>query len=248
MSLSFNPNFEFVSTNNSSTANLNAGATFTGIADDIRDIDVVHVTFLATSSCTLVIEQSPDGTNWDIQDTYYYTANDGFSMSVTAMGLFYRILVTNTGGAATTSLRLQAQFSSGIAAAPRSLGRKTSDQSFPVVIASDQLTPGTVTSTYSEVTLVAASTLTTVVTYTAPAKAYLQKVSVAGTNIAEFTCTINGVVQDKRYTYFGGPLSVDMDFSERGLPLASGDIVRARVTHNRPFSGTFNGRIQAVEL
>jgi hypothetical protein len=138
MSLTFNPNFEFISTNNSSTANLAASATFTGIADDITDIDVIHVIFFATQNCTILLAQSPDSTNWDITDTFSYSANTGFSTSITAMGKFYRILVTNNGGSATTSFRLQSQYSSGIAATPRSLGQKVAAQSLPVTMASDQ--------------------------------------------------------------------------------------------------------------
>lgn len=140
MSLTFNPNFEFISTNNSSTANLAAGATFTGTADDIKDADVVHVVFFATQNCTLVLDQSPDGTNWDITDSFSYSASNGFSTSVTAVAQYYRIRVTNTGASSTTSLRLQSQYSSSIAAVPRSLGQKVSTQSFPVVLASDQST------------------------------------------------------------------------------------------------------------
>jgi hypothetical protein len=138
MSLTFNPNFEFISINNSSTANLAASATFTGTADDIKDADVVHVVFFATQNCTLALDQSPDGTNWDITDSFSYSANVSFSTSVTAVGQYYRIRVTNIGASSTTSLRLQSQYSSGIAATPRSLGQKVSTQSLPVVVSSDQ--------------------------------------------------------------------------------------------------------------
>jgi hypothetical protein len=140
MGLSFNPNFEYISTNNSSTANLGAGATFTGVADDVRDIDVIHVVFFATQNATLFLDQSTNGTNWDLVDTFSYAANAGFSTSVAAVGQFYRVRVTNTGGSATTSFRLQSQYSSGVATTPRSLGQKTMAESFPINIASDQST------------------------------------------------------------------------------------------------------------
>jgi hypothetical protein len=138
MSLSYNPNFEFVSTANSSTANLGSGASFTGTADDIRDIDVINVVLFATQNCTLSVQQSTNGTNWDLQDTFSYTANSSFGTSVAAVAQFYRIVLTNNGGSATTSLRLQSQYSSGVSTSPRSLGSKTAAESFPVVVASDQ--------------------------------------------------------------------------------------------------------------
>jgi hypothetical protein len=138
MGISFDANFEFISQNNSSTANLSAGASFVGTADDLRNADAILVSFLSTQNCTLVLEQSTNGTNWDVQDTFTYSANSGFSTSVSAISSSFRIRVTNNGAIATTSLRLQTQYSSGVAASPRSLGQKAMVESLPVAFASDQ--------------------------------------------------------------------------------------------------------------
>jgi len=138
MSISFNPNFEIVSTNNSSTANLAAGATFTGASDAVTEVDVLNVYLFATQNCTLIIDQSSNGTNWDISDTFTTTANVGFSTTIASVAGFFRVRVTNNGGIATTSLRLATQFSAGLSALPRSTGQATSANSVPVTIASDQ--------------------------------------------------------------------------------------------------------------
>lgn len=138
MSISFNPNFETVSTNNSSTANLAAGATFTGTSDAVTEVDVLHVYLFATENCTIIVDQSSNGTNWDISNTFTTTANVGYSTTVASIAGFYRVRVTNNGAIATTSLRLATQFSAGLSAMPRATGQATSSNSVPVVLASDQ--------------------------------------------------------------------------------------------------------------
>jgi hypothetical protein len=138
MSISFNPNFETVSANNSSTANLAAGATFTGAADAVTEVDALHIYLFATENCTLIVDQSSNGINWDISNTFTSTANVGYSTTVASVAGFYRVRVTNNGASATTSLRLATQFSAGISALPRSTGQTTASNSVPVTIASDQ--------------------------------------------------------------------------------------------------------------
>ena len=112
--------------------------------------------------------------------------------------------------------------------------------------------PGTLKSFYNEITSVAASVLSSIQTYTVPVVsfAYLQKVEVSGTNIAEYTIEINSVVQDKKRTYFSGSLNTDFTFVESGtgIPLSTGDIVEIKVVHLRPTVGDFNSRIQVIEV
>lgn len=115
-----------------------------------------------------------------------------------------------------------------------------------------QSNPGVLSSIYSEITSVAASTLTAIQTFTAQigVTTYLQKIEVSGSNIAEYTVEINSVVEDKRRTYFSGPLNTEFRFVETGtgLPLSVGDTVRVRVIHSRPTVGDFNSRLQIVEV
>lgn len=105
---------------------------------------------------------------------------------------------------------------------------------------------------YNEVSAVVTGILTTMQTYTVPVgkTAYLQKVDVSGTNIAEYTVLVNSVIQDKKRTYFSGDLNTEFKFADntQGYPLATGDVVVTKVIHGRPDSGDFNSRIQVIEV
>jgi hypothetical protein len=138
MPIGYNPNVEVISLNNTSTSNLAASATFTGAGDDVTEVDVIHVNLFATQPCTILVEQGPDGTNWDISDSFSSTANIGFSTSVGAVAKFSRVKVTNNGGSSTTSFRLNTQYSSSISPLPRKTGQAAMANSVPVTFASDQ--------------------------------------------------------------------------------------------------------------
>lgn len=101
---------------------------------------------------------------------------------------------------------------------------------------------------YNEVTSVATSVITTVITYTVPGAttAALQTIDVSGTNIAQFQVEVNTVVIDKKRTYFSGPFNEVFDF-KGSIPLVAGDVVRVRVLHTRPFVGDFNARLTVSE-
>jgi len=113
------------------------------------------------------------------------------------------------------------------------------------------ITPGagiTPKSFYSEVTSVANSILTTILTYTVPiaTTATIGTVDVSGTNIAEYTVEVNATAVDKKRTYFSGPLNEIFNFNN-SIPLLSGDVVTVRVIHNRPNVGDFNARLSVTE-
>jgi hypothetical protein len=98
-----------VSTVNSSSTNLGASATFTGTAEDVSNYANASVTvFSSAASATdgLMLQQSADGTNWDIADSYTIPAVTGKTFMVGIVAKFLRVVYTN-GAAATTSFRLQ---------------------------------------------------------------------------------------------------------------------------------------------
>lgn len=107
---------------NSSNANLNSGATFTGGSDEVLTAFTSSITLFADQNCTVQAQQSPDGTNWDIIDYWYYGANsmDG-QRDFQTVSEYFRVLVTNTGGSATTVFRLNTLYSPTPALAPRTL-------------------------------------------------------------------------------------------------------------------------------
>ncbi len=110
----------------------------------------------------------------------------------------------------------------------------------------------TVVNIYNEVNSVAMNSLTTIVTYTVPPTftSILERVSVAGENIAVFQVLINATVVDTRRTFFGN-LNEYFEFDSPdafGTPLNTGDTVTVTVIHYRPFLASFESRIQVTQV
>lgn len=99
---------------------------------------------------------------------------------------------------------------------------------------------------FNEITSIVASSLSTVVSYTAGVSGRLMSISGSGTNIGTYSVTINGNTKEKRRSMFGGNLNVDFEFGE-GHPLIAGDVVALKVVHERPYVGDFNGKINVLE-
>lgn len=110
-----------ISTANSSTANLASLATFTGTSDSTIGYVGIGITFIADQKCTIEVQQSSNGTNWDIIDTFSANAGEGIGRIFQTPGAFFRTLVTNNGGGATTFLRLQSTLRPISDPLPRSL-------------------------------------------------------------------------------------------------------------------------------
>jgi len=107
---------------NSSTTNLNAGATFTGSEEKTLGVAGIQVSLKTDQNCTIYVDQSPDGTNWDLHDTYkYYASLNNFGITVQAVNSYYRVRVTNDGIISTTYFRLQSALCPIVESLPRSL-------------------------------------------------------------------------------------------------------------------------------
>lgn len=101
-----------VSTANSSSATLGIGGAFTGASEDVTEFSDVRVyVFSDQASATdgLQIQQSSNGTNWDVADPYSIPAASGKVFSVGVSARFYRIVYTN-GATAQAAFRLQTKF------------------------------------------------------------------------------------------------------------------------------------------
>jgi hypothetical protein len=106
----------------SSTENLAAGATFTGVVDLNIFASGIQVLLKTDQNCTVFVEQSSDGVEWDVIDQYdYFAGGDDFGITVMCVGVYYRVLVTNVGIAATTFFRLQTISVPFVSPLPRSL-------------------------------------------------------------------------------------------------------------------------------
>jgi len=110
--------------NNSSTDNLDAGNsyTFTGTATSTLGVAGLQWSLKTDQNATVYIDQSPDGTNWDISDHFdYYYIKGGAGSTVQAVNSYWRIRVILTGTTATTYFRLQGVLCPIAPPLPRSL-------------------------------------------------------------------------------------------------------------------------------
>jgi hypothetical protein len=148
------------STVNFTTTNLTAGTSFTGVAETSLGVAGIQVTHKADQPCTLQIQQSLDGTNWDIADSYTVAANTGDGRTIQAVANYARLIVTNTGSSTTTYIRSGVAYCPVVEAVPRTLGQKTMSQSLAVTLASDQSSLNTkdLRASTATVTSVAAAT------------------------------------------------------------------------------------------
>ena len=110
-----------ISAPNSTTTNLAANATFTGTSVSILGTAGIQFNLKADQPFSIFIEQSNDGTNWDIIDAFYARANVGMSQTVQATAEFFRARLTNTGSATTTFLRFECILFPSVEAVPRTL-------------------------------------------------------------------------------------------------------------------------------
>lgn len=127
------------------------------------------------------------------------------------------------------------------------------DGSLNVVISSAPASNTLTVSRYNEIVAIPAGSQSQIVTYTVPVskQAVLQRCPVSGDNVARYDLQVNGVNQDTLRTMFGGDLTGMFDFTsgnDSGLLLMAGDVVRIMVIHQRPDVGTFNARIQVLEI
>lgn len=111
-----------VDDNNSTSDNLTTGQTWTGTSGSTLGVVGLQFSLKTDQNCTVYIEQSPDGTNWDVSDEFnYYTASDGDGWTVQAVNSYWRAKVTNVGVATTTYLRAQGVLCPIASPLPRSL-------------------------------------------------------------------------------------------------------------------------------
>jgi hypothetical protein len=117
---------------NSSSASLVSGGSFVGIAVSTLGVAGIQVSLHTDQNCTVWIEQSPNGIDWDISDAYnYYTSFNNFGITVQAINSYYRVIVKNIGLSSQTIFRLQSALCPIVEALPRSL---TQDGNLKVAI------------------------------------------------------------------------------------------------------------------
>jgi hypothetical protein len=106
---------------NSSVANLAVGAAFTGIAESTLGVAAIRVMVKASQLVRLALQQSADGTNWDVEDDLECLPTDGDSHVFQVAASYFRVVVTNVGYATTTYLRVLATLCPILEVMPRTL-------------------------------------------------------------------------------------------------------------------------------
>lgn len=102
-----------ISTDNSSTATLLSGATFTGVAEEVINFASICVSVfsnVASASSGLSLQFSSDGTNWDVSYPFTVGAGTGRTFKAGIEARYFRVVYTN-GGTSQASFRLQTVFS-----------------------------------------------------------------------------------------------------------------------------------------
>jgi hypothetical protein len=109
---------------NSTTTPLGAAGVFTGNAEvciSTMGIQINVFTDQDSAAKGLCVEQSMDGTNWDIVDHYTVLAGIGFSRTIQSTATYCRVVYTN-GPTPQGVLRLQLVLVPMVEALPRALG------------------------------------------------------------------------------------------------------------------------------
>jgi hypothetical protein len=106
---------------NNTTTNLAAGAAFTGASESTLGVAAIQVNVKASQPIEVQVQQSPDGTNWDVIDTQVYETDEGDGRTYQAVASYFRIVATNIGGVTSTYLRIQTALCPIVEALPRAL-------------------------------------------------------------------------------------------------------------------------------
>lgn len=110
------------STLNSSNTMLSGSASYTGSSDSTLGVAAIQIMFRADTNCLISVDQSGDGTNWDLIDNYqYYYTVGNFGVTVQAIGSYFRVRVLNQSTSAQTVFRLSSVLCPIVEAVPRTL-------------------------------------------------------------------------------------------------------------------------------
>lgn len=97
-----------VDANNSTSTPLIGNATFTGIATDVLNVSMVAIqvrTDQVSATGGMSVQWSPDGTNWDDDDTFTIPSNNGKFFTFGPQARYFRVVYTN-GAVTQTVFRL----------------------------------------------------------------------------------------------------------------------------------------------
>jgi hypothetical protein len=101
-----------ISSNNSSTAQLAAGASFTGVIETAQDQPSISILMTSDQPMTVTIKQFIDlaGTFAAPDIVMYVRASEGLARSLTINGNYIRVIAQNNGASTTTTFNLNVAF------------------------------------------------------------------------------------------------------------------------------------------
>jgi len=112
---------------NSFSGSLASSGCFVGVASSTLGVVGLQVSMYTDQNSSVYVEQSPDGTNWDVSDVYDYHTNIGnFGITVQAVNSYYRVIVKNTSPSDATVCRVQSVLCPIVEALPRALTQEGS--------------------------------------------------------------------------------------------------------------------------
>jgi len=126
------------STNNSTTAQLAAGATFTGTIEAVLDQPSLSLLLTSDQPVTITVYPLIDsgGTFAGAPIVYYANANQGFSTSLPLNCNYLKVTVKNTGTATTTTLNLSTAYGNLPSADTKGRVPVSADDCAPLLVAS----------------------------------------------------------------------------------------------------------------
>jgi hypothetical protein len=95
-----------ISSKNSYSTPLNDGVTFTGQTEEIISWTSIFVSCATDQDCSLYVDHSSDGSNWDFSDVIPITGTGGY-VSLESKAKYFRVRLWNNSGSDQTYLRLQ---------------------------------------------------------------------------------------------------------------------------------------------
>lgn len=93
----------------STTEAIDNGDAFTSNPVAVDRIDTIAGYVKTDQAATLYVEQTSDGSNWDVSDSFSVVANTTKTFSVNLFGTQVRIRVTNASGSNQSFIRLYAR-------------------------------------------------------------------------------------------------------------------------------------------
>jgi len=105
----------------SGTDTLKAANSYTWSGSSCSTLGVagIQISLFADKDCNIHVYQSPNGTNWDIDDVFIYKASTSFGVTIQAISSYFYVKVTSL--ATTGAFRFQTALCPVVEAVPRTL-------------------------------------------------------------------------------------------------------------------------------